>query len=161
VRKRERLPNLAQGCLPTTPSIAGDHKGYPSLWKPSRPAAWPLWRCWRDLKSLGLYTARSLSTEGIEYELVEHALMPEQKRIYDAYAGAFEVIHNNLTAALEATHVTGSACGGGSRTLSAQAKSAARSAFESTKQRFQEVISDCPSSWLSSLRNDHPQGSCP
>ena len=46
----------------------------------------------RDLKSLGLYTARSLSYEGIEYELVEHALTPEQKRIYDAYAGAFEVL---------------------------------------------------------------------
>src|SRR6185312_14191 len=46
----------------------------------------------RDLKSLGLYTARSLSYEGIEYELVEHALTPEQKRIYDAYADAFEVL---------------------------------------------------------------------
>jgi hypothetical protein len=90
----------------------------------------------RDLKSLGLYTARSLSYEGIEYELVEHAITPEQKRIYDSYSVAFEVIHNNLTAALEATHVTGSARGGGSRTLNAQAKSAARSAFESTKQRF-------------------------
>ena len=46
----------------------------------------------RDLKSLGLYSARSLSYEGVEYELVEHALTPEQKRIYDAYAGAFEVL---------------------------------------------------------------------
>ena len=90
----------------------------------------------RDLKSLGLYTARSLSYEGVEYELVEHALTPEQRRIYDAYAGAFEVIHNNLNAALEATHITSSARGGGSRTLNAQAKAAARSAFESAKQRF-------------------------
>ena len=90
----------------------------------------------RDLKSLGLYTARSLSYEGVEYELVEHALTPEQRRIYDAYAGAFEVIHNNLTAALEATNITSSSRGGGSRTLNAQAKAAARSAFESTKQRF-------------------------
>src|SRR4029077_14968016 len=61
----------------------------------------------RDLKSLGLYTARSLSYEGIEYELVEHALTPEQKRIYDAYAGAFQIIHNNLDAALQAANVTG------------------------------------------------------
>jgi hypothetical protein len=90
----------------------------------------------RDLKSLGLYTARSLSYESVEYELVEHALTPEQRRIYDAYARAFEVIHNNLTAALEATNITSSSRGGGSRTLNAQAKSAARSAFESTKQRF-------------------------
>ena len=90
----------------------------------------------RDLKSLGLYTARSLSYEGVEYELVEHALTPEQRRIYDAYAGAFEVIHNNLTAALEATNIVGTGREGGSRTLNAQAKSAARSAFESAKQRF-------------------------
>ena len=90
----------------------------------------------RDLKSLGLYTARSLSYEGVEYEFIEHALTPEQRRIYDAYASAFEVIHNNLTAALEATHITGGSRDGGGRTLNAQAKSAARSAFESTKQRF-------------------------
>ena len=56
----------------------------------------------RDLRALGLYTARSLSFDGVEYELVEHELTPEQVRIYDAYAGAFQVIHNNLAAAMEA-----------------------------------------------------------
>ncbi|MEQ1551697.1 strawberry notch-like NTP hydrolase domain-containing protein [Sphingorhabdus sp.] len=85
----------------------------------------------RDLKALGLYAARSLSYEGVEYELVEHQLTPDQVRIYDAYAGAFQVIHNNLDAALEAANVTSSEC-----TLNRQAKSAARSAFESAKQRF-------------------------
>jgi predicted RNA methylase len=85
----------------------------------------------RDLKSLGLYAARSLSYEGVEYELVEHTLTPEQIRIYDAYAGAFQIIHNNLEAALQAANVTGER-----GTLNAQAKSAARSAFESAKQRF-------------------------
>jgi hypothetical protein len=30
----------------------------------------------RDLRALGLYTARSLSFDGVEYELVEHALTP-------------------------------------------------------------------------------------
>ena len=35
----------------------------------------------RDLKALGLYMARSLSYEGVEYELVEHKLTPEQTRI--------------------------------------------------------------------------------
>ncbi|SEF02179.1 C-terminal domain on Strawberry notch homologue [Rhizobiales bacterium GAS188] len=85
----------------------------------------------RDLKALGLYAARSLSYEGIEYELVEHQLTAEQIRIYDAYAGAFQIIHNNLNEALEATNITGE-----NRTLNGQAKSAARSAFESAKQRF-------------------------
>ena len=39
----------------------------------------------RDLRSLGLYTARSLSYDGVEYEMLEHALTPEQRGIYDAY----------------------------------------------------------------------------
>jgi predicted RNA methylase len=89
----------------------------------------------RDLRSLGLYTARSLSYDGVEYELVEHQLTPEQTRIYDAYAGAFAVIHNNLDAAMQAANITGGPDGSGD-TLNRQAKSAARSAFESAKQRF-------------------------
>ncbi|MBB1092118.1 strawberry notch family protein [Rhodopseudomonas palustris] len=85
----------------------------------------------RDLKALGLYAARSLSYEGVEYQLVEHRLSDEQIGIYDAYAGAFSIIHNNLDAALRAANVTGT-----TGPLNAQAKSAARSAFESAKQRF-------------------------
>jgi len=86
----------------------------------------------RDLRALGLYTARSLSYDGVEYEMLEHALTPEQRGIYDAYAGAFAIIHNNLAAAMEAANITGDSGG----TLNRQAKSAARSAFESAKQRF-------------------------
>jgi hypothetical protein len=85
----------------------------------------------RDVKALGLYAARSLSYEGVEYELIEHQLTPEQVRIYEAYAGAFSIIHNNLDAAMRAANITGE-----TGTLNAQAKSAARSAFESAKQRF-------------------------
>ena len=85
----------------------------------------------RDLRSLGLYTARSLSYDGVEYEMLVHALTPEQRDIYDAYAGAFAIIHNNLAAAMEAANITGE-----NGTLNRQAKSAARSAFESAKQRF-------------------------
>ncbi len=85
----------------------------------------------RDLKALGLYTARSLSFEGVEYEVLEHALTDEQIRIYDAYADAFQIIHNNLNAAMEAANITSE-----DGTLNRQAKSAARSVFESCKQRF-------------------------
>jgi len=85
----------------------------------------------RDLRALGLYTSRSLSYDGVEYELVEHQLTPEQTRIYDAYAGAFAIIHNHLDAAMRAANITGD-----TGTLNRQAKSAARSAFESAKQRF-------------------------
>lgn len=85
----------------------------------------------RDLKSLGLYAARSLSYEGVEYEIVEHELTLEQVRIYDNYASAFQVIHGHLNEALKAANITSE-----TGTLNSQAKSAARSAFESSKQRF-------------------------
>ena len=85
----------------------------------------------RDLKALGLYQARALSYAGVEVEVVEHALTAEQRRIYDAYAGAFQVIHTHLDAALQATGVTD-----GRETLNRNAKSAALSAFEGAKQRF-------------------------
>lgn len=51
----------------------------------------------RDLRSLGLYTARSLSGDGVEYEMLEHALTPEQRGIYDAYRRCLDV---NLTGAI-------------------------------------------------------------
>ena len=85
----------------------------------------------RDLKALGLYTARSLSYAGIKYEPLSHNLTPEQIRIYDSFADAFKVIHHNIEAALEAVNITSS-----NATLNPHAKGAARSAFESTKQRF-------------------------
>ena len=97
----------------------------------------------RDLKALGLYMARSVSYAGVEYDMLVHNLSPKQIAIYDSYAEAFQVIHNHLDAALLASGVTSD-----EGTLNAQAKSAARSAFESNKQRFfQHLICamKCPS----------------
>ncbi|WP_242055955.1 strawberry notch-like NTP hydrolase domain-containing protein [Nostoc flagelliforme] len=50
----------------------------------------------RDLKALGLYLARSLSFEGVEYQTLYIELTPTQERIYNSYSDAFEVIHHNL-----------------------------------------------------------------
>ena len=85
----------------------------------------------RDLKALGLYQARALAYDGIEVDILEHPLTPKQRRIYDAYAGAFKVIHQNIEEALKATGIVQ-----GEDTLNKNAKSAALSAFEGTKQRF-------------------------
>ncbi|MBC1237728.1 strawberry notch family protein [Nostoc sp. 2RC] len=84
----------------------------------------------RDLKALGLYLARSLSFEGVEYETLEIELTPTQERIYDNYADAFQIIHNNLYKALEACNITGA------KTYKRAAKMSAMSQFESHKQRF-------------------------
>lgn len=85
----------------------------------------------RDLKALGLYQARALSYEGVQYEIIEHRLSEAQVRIYDAYADAFQIIHRHLDAALRAIGVKSE-----TGAVNGAALSAARSAFESTKQRF-------------------------
>lgn len=87
----------------------------------------------RDLKALGLYTARALSFAGVEYEILRHELTPAQIAIYDAYADAWAIIHRNMERALELTAVVD---GIENATLNSGAKAAARSRFESTKQRF-------------------------
>ena len=85
----------------------------------------------RDLKALGLYQARALSYDGVEVDILEHPLTDEQRRIYDAYAGAFKIIHANIQDALKATGIVD-----GDSTLNKNAKAAALSAFEGAKQRF-------------------------
>jgi predicted RNA methylase len=87
----------------------------------------------RDLKALGLYTARALSFAGVEYDILEHALTPEQIEIYDTYADAWAIIHAHLNEALQATRIVDAATGA---TLNSNAKSAALSRFEGVKQRF-------------------------
>ncbi|MFP1132961.1 strawberry notch-like NTP hydrolase domain-containing protein [Asticcacaulis sp. W401b] len=85
----------------------------------------------RELKAQGLYTARMLSFEGVTIEPLIHELTPSNIEIWDAWAEAFEIIHAGLEKALEATGITSDG-----ETLSGQARSAAKSAFASTAQRF-------------------------
>jgi hypothetical protein len=87
----------------------------------------------RDLKAMGLYTARALSFAGVEYDPLEHRLTPDQIAIYDAYADAWAIIHTNLDAALKSANIIDRMS---NATLNAQAKGAALSRFESAKQRF-------------------------
>lgn len=86
----------------------------------------------QDLKRLGLYASRTLSFEGVEYEMLEHELTEPQREIYDAYAKAYQIIYRGIHSALEAANVTSKKGG----TLNSHSKSAAMSAFESCKQRF-------------------------
>ena len=87
----------------------------------------------RDLKATGLYAARALSFAGVEYEVLRHELTSEQVRLYDTYADAWAIIHANMEDALKATAIIDAVDG---ETMNSGAKAAARSRFESTKQRF-------------------------
>ena len=105
----------------------------------------------RDLKALGLYQARALSYDGVEVDILEHALSDSQREIYDDYANAWKVIHQNLEEALKATGIVD-----GESTLNRNAKSAALSAFEGAKQRFFGHLltgMKCPS-LISSVESD-------
>ncbi len=86
----------------------------------------------RDLKALGLYTARSLSYAGVAYETLEHPLTLEQIRIYDAYAGGLR----DHPPEPRCRAAGGQRDRGTAHTLNPAAKARARSAFESAKQRF-------------------------
>jgi len=86
----------------------------------------------RELKALGLYVARSLSFEGVEYEPLVHPLTSDDVAIWDDWADAFQVIHANLAEALKATGLNDDE----GKPKSPLAASAVHSAFEGAKLRF-------------------------
>ena len=85
----------------------------------------------RELKAMGLYIARNLSFEGVEYEPLRHELTAEDVAIWNEWADAYQLIHAHLKAALEATGFTTDG-----KARSGAAKSAVISAFEGSKLRF-------------------------
>ena len=87
----------------------------------------------RDLKASGLYLSRALSFAGVEYDILQHDLSPDQIDVYDQYSEAWSIIHRNMEEALEITGIVDAI---EDATLNSQAKAAARSRFESAKQRF-------------------------
>lgn len=62
----------------------------------------------RELKGAGLYVSRMLSYAGVEYDILEHKLTPDQIRDFDTYAEAWAAIHRNLEHVLELANVTDS-----------------------------------------------------
>ncbi|MEM6838468.1 MAG: strawberry notch family protein, partial [Cyanobacteria bacterium P01_C01_bin.120] len=107
----------------------------------------------RDLKALGLYFARNISFEGVEYDALMVPLTADQVKIYDTYSEVFQVIHTHLEEALEISGAN----------LNRSAKGAARSAFESNKQRFFNHLltsMKCPS-LLQAMEQDLAAGLAP
>lgn len=80
----------------------------------------------RDMKAMGMYLARSLSYDGVTYRRLEHNLTDLQRDIYNELATAWQLVLNNVNAALEMTN----------QGSNGNAKSAAMSRFWGTHQRF-------------------------
>ena len=80
----------------------------------------------KDLKSMGLYLARSVSYDGVDYRTLVHDLAPHQAQTYDRCAQAWQVVLRNIESALEVTKAD--KCG--------RARAAAYSQFWGAHQRF-------------------------
>ena len=57
----------------------------------------------RDMKSMGVYMARSLSYEGVTNRRLEHKLSPDQKRKYNEFADAWQMVFSRVNDALVMT----------------------------------------------------------
>lgn len=80
----------------------------------------------KDLKSMGLYLARSVSYDGVDYRTLVHDLAPHQARTYDRCAEAWQVVLRGIEQALDVTRAD--KCG--------RARAAAYSQFWGAHQRF-------------------------
>ena len=78
----------------------------------------------RELKALGMYSARTISFEGVDYRETVHTLTPEQRQMYDAAARAWQSVLKNFDAALTTTDA------------SERARTFAVERFWSAEQRF-------------------------
>ncbi|HXQ46067.1 MAG TPA: strawberry notch family protein [Caulobacteraceae bacterium] len=109
----------------------------------------------RELKAMGLYIARSLSFDGVEYEALRHPLTEDDIAIWDAWADAYQLIHQNLRAALDAVGISEEG-----KAKSGQAASAVMSAFEGAKLRFfGNLLAGLKSpSLVASIRGDLAEG---
>ncbi|MDK2932789.1 MAG: hypothetical protein PWP27_599 [Clostridiales bacterium] len=80
----------------------------------------------RDMKALGVYLARSLSYDGINYSTIEHKLTKKQKEQYNLISRAWQVVLQNINEALKITEQEGNG----------NAKGNVMGAFWSAQQRF-------------------------
>jgi tRNA G10 N-methylase Trm11 len=80
----------------------------------------------QNMKSLGIYNARSLSYDGVEYDKdsLYHELTPEQINVYNTLANAWQIVLQNFDQAVGLTGITG------------RAKGAIYSRFWGANQRF-------------------------
>ena len=57
----------------------------------------------RDMKAMGVYIARNISFDGVEYSSVEHKLTPQQRELYDTASEGWQVVLENMNDALAVT----------------------------------------------------------
>lgn len=84
----------------------------------------------RDMKSMGVYMARSISYDDVSYDTLQHDLNPMQTEIYNTMSRAWQTVFQNMQEALKVT--------GGDK--NGKARGAVNSKFYGTQQRFYDQI---------------------
>ncbi len=85
----------------------------------------------RDMKAMGVYLARSISYDGVEYTQLQHKLTPDQKYMYNTMSEGWQVVLQNFDKAMQ---ITGSA-------KSSQVKRARGQIYGSMQQFYNQVLS--------------------
>ena len=84
----------------------------------------------RDMKSMGVYMARSISYDDVTYDTLQHDLTPMQTQIYDTLSDAWQKVFQNMEQALKTT----------SADKNGRARGNAVGAFYSAQQRFYNQV---------------------
>lgn len=58
----------------------------------------------RDMKSMGVYLARSISYDGVVYDNIQHKLTSVQRKMYDGMSEGWQVVLQNFDKAMQATN---------------------------------------------------------
>lgn len=58
----------------------------------------------RDMKSMGVYLARSISYDGVVYDNIQHKLTSTQRKMYDGMSEGWQVVLQNFDKAMQATN---------------------------------------------------------
>ena len=58
----------------------------------------------RDMKAMGVYLARSISYDGVQYTQLQHKLTPEQTYMYDTMSNGWQVVLQNFDKAMNITN---------------------------------------------------------
>jgi hypothetical protein len=86
------------------------------------------------MKQMGVYCARSLSFDGVEYDRITHELSDHQRQIYDKLCEAWQIVLERFDQALELT--ASYMKDNGEKAVDGKRKGAAYSAFWGAHQRF-------------------------
>jgi len=104
----------------------------------------------RDMKSMGVYMARSISYDDVTYDTLQHELNPMQTEIYNTMSRAWQTVWQNMNEALK---VTGADKNG-------RARGNVNSAFYTSQQRFynQMITSMSMPSVIADVRRELDNG---